>query len=118
MATPVREGARSTSESKSLPTLVSELRDLVVAYAKQETIVPIRNLGRFVAFGLAGSTVLSLGLVMLALAMLRALQTETGSTFTGNLTWAPYLLTLAACGVVIGLAARGIGAAKRRRGGS
>ena len=37
---------------KSLPTLASELWDLVRAYAKQETIEPLKGIGRFIGFGL------------------------------------------------------------------
>jgi hypothetical protein len=89
---------------KSLPTLVSELWDLVRAYAKQETVQPLKGIGRFVAFGLAGSVLLGTGLVLLALGGLRALQTETGTTFGGNWSWAPYLIVLLGCAVVVGLA--------------
>ena len=102
------------SNGKSLPTLATELKDLVVAYAKQETVEPMKGVGRFVAFGLAGSILLAMGLVLLVLAGLRALQTETGTTFDGGWSFAPYLITLVGCGVVIGLAKRGIGTAKRR----
>ena len=104
----------TSDTQKSLPTLASELKELVLAYAKQETIVPIKNLGRFIAFGVAGSTVLSVGMLLLALALLRGLQVETGSTFRGNASWAPYLITLVVCVVVIALAARAVGAARRR----
>ena len=106
--------ATKTSGDKSLPTLAGELWELVVAYLKQETIVPIKGLARFVAIGLAGSAVLSIGLVLLALALLRVLQTETDTSFTGKLSWAPYLITLFGCAVVAGLAARAIGSHKRR----
>ena len=99
---------------KGVPTLASELWQLVLAYLKQETIVPIKGLGRFLALGMAGSTVLSLGLVLLVLAMLRALQTETDTTFAGNWSWAPYAITLVACAVVAALAARAITSHKRR----
>ncbi|NCG36732.1 MAG: hypothetical protein GWP48_04300 [Actinobacteria bacterium] len=37
-----------------------------------------------------------IGGISLTLAMLRALQTETGTAFTGNLSWTPYLITLVA----------------------
>jgi hypothetical protein len=93
---------------------VAELKDLVVAYAKQETLDPLRNIGRFLAFGVAGSTLLSVGLGLLALAGLRALQTETGSTFTGNWSFAPYLITFVGCALVMAFAAYAIGAARRR----
>ncbi|HVF32035.1 MAG TPA: hypothetical protein VM933_03260 [Acidimicrobiales bacterium] len=99
---------------KGIPTLAVELKDLVVAYAKQETIEPIKGLGRFIAFGVAGSLLLAVGLVLLVLAVLRALQTELADTFDGNWSFAPYVITLVVCLVVLVLAARAIGAAKRR----
>jgi uncharacterized BrkB/YihY/UPF0761 family membrane protein len=89
---------------KSLPSMASELWELILAYARQETIEPIKGLGRFIMFGLAGSLVIGIGLVLSALAGLRALQTETGDTFDGNLSWAPYLITLAGCILFAGLA--------------
>jgi hypothetical protein len=103
-----------SDESKSVMTLVTELRELIVAYVKQEAIEPIKELGRFVGFGVAGSLFLSIGLVTLTLAGLRALQTETGTMFTGNWSWAPYLITLAGCALVAALAARAISANRRK----
>ena len=78
---------------------------LVVDYAKQETLGPLKSLGRFVAYGVAGSMAITLGAVLLLLAVLRALQTETGSTFTGNLSWLPYLITVAGAVAIMVLAA-------------
>jgi hypothetical protein len=89
--------ARATAEGR-------EFVDLVVAYAKQETLGPLRGLGRFLGFGVGGSVALALGIPLLLLALLRALQTETGSTFQGNLSWLPYLITAAAALAVAGLA--------------
>lgn len=105
----------ATARDKSITDVASELKDLVVAYARQETVDPLRQLARFGAFGVLGSVVLSMGLVLSALAVLRALQTETGGIFGGNWSWAPYLLTLVACLVVAGLAARAIGRQRRER---
>lgn len=102
------------SSDKSIPTLASELLDLVRAYAKQETIVPLKGIGRWLAFGLAGSLLLGTGLVLLAVGALRALQTETGETFDGNWSWAPYLIVLAACAVVLALVASRIGKKAKR----
>ena len=73
---------------------------MVIAYVKQETIDPIKGLGRYVAFGLAGSVLLGIGLIVLFLGLLRLLQTETGSAFTGNLSFLPYVITLIACGIM------------------
>lgn len=101
------------SQDESLPTLASELWAMVVTYVKQETIVPIKGLGKFIVLGLAGSVTLSVGLLLLSLALLRALQTET-RVFDGDWSWAPYGITLIASGLVAGLAARTITSQKRR----
>ena len=101
------------ASDKSMPTLAGELYDLVRAYAKQETLEPIKGLGRYAAFGVVGSVLLGIGVVLLGVGLLRALQTETGDTFDGGWSWAPYVLTLLACAVVAGLA--GMGATRRRR---
>jgi hypothetical protein len=74
----------TSTPSAPLPQLVLELRDLVVEYAKQETIVPLKQLGRYVLFGVVGSFLLGLGVVLLGVGGLRALQTETGDTFAGD----------------------------------
>jgi predicted cobalt transporter CbtA len=107
--------ATATSSSKGLPTLVQELWDLVVAYARQETIEPLKGLGRFVAFGVGGSLLVGIGVVLLLLAGLRALQEEATSTFDGNWSWAPYLLTLVAAGIIIGLAVWAVGRGQQKR---
>jgi hypothetical protein len=55
-----------------------------------------------------------LGLVMLTLAALRALQAETGTALTGNWSWTPYLITLVGCAAAAALAARAITAKSRK----
>lgn len=104
--------AADQTTEKALPAQIAELWDLVRAYAKQETVEPIKGLGRYAAFGVLGSVLLSLGLVMLLLGGLRALQTETGDTFDGNWSWAPYLIALVGVGAIIALVLRGM--AKRK----
>jgi hypothetical protein len=79
-----------------LPQLVTELRDLVVSYVRQQTLVPLQQLGRYIAFGIVGSLLLGLGVLFLGLSALRALQTETGDTFSGDWSWVPYLITFVA----------------------
>jgi hypothetical protein len=100
-----------------LPQLVIELRDLVVEYFKQETLVPLKQLRRYITFGVLGALLLGQGVILLAVAALRALQTETDTTFTGNLSWIPYVIVTAATliGAVITWQARGV--VKRRREG-
>lgn len=100
-------------ERKSVPQVLGELKDLTVTYAKQETVDPLKGLGRFVGFGVGGSFVLGLGLCLLGLAVLRALQTETGDTFEGNWSFVPYLVTILVLGVLALLA---VGAIKDKGG--
>lgn len=78
-----------------IPKIINELWDLVVAYLKQETVVPLKKLGLYVAWGLLGSFLLGFGVIFLTIAELRALQELTGSTFTGNWSWAPYFIVVA-----------------------
>ena len=99
--------ADSASSPKSIATSFQELRELVVAYFKQETVGPLKDLGRFVAFGVGGSIVIGVGVSLLLLGGLRLLQTETGDAFVGNWSWVPYLTVLATAGVVIALALAG-----------
>ena len=103
------------AQTKSLPTLAVELKDLVVAYAKQETLEPIKGLGRFIAFGIAGSVLVALGMLLLALAVIRVLQEEVPDLVDGNFSWVPYAIGIAFCAAVMALAIRGINTAKRRR---
>jgi len=103
----------SSSQQPPLPQLVKELWELIVAYFKQETVVPLQQLGRYVAFGLLGALLLGTGVVFLATSGLRALQTETGSTFTGNWSWAPYLIVTVA--VLLGAALTWTARGKRKR---
>ena len=81
-----------------------EAVQLVIAYVKQETLTPLKGLGRFILFGVAGSVAFAIGLVILAVAFLRFLQGETGSTFTGNWSWAPYLICTVAVLLVAAVA--------------
>jgi hypothetical protein len=95
----------------------TEALQLVIEYVKQETLTPLKGLGRYLVFGIAGSLALCVGLVLLLVALLRALETETGSTFSGDLSWLPYVIVCAAAVLVMGFAAWRItkGPAARRR---
>ena len=61
-------------------------------------------MGRFLGYGVGSAIALGVGTVLLLLAGLRAMQTETSTTFTGNLSWAPYLIVVAVGLVLIALA--------------
>ncbi|MGH9088885.1 MAG: hypothetical protein ACRDYZ_12385 [Acidimicrobiales bacterium] len=94
----------------------SDALQLVIDYLKQETLGPLKGLGRFLLFGIAGSVALCGGLTVLLIALLRGLQETTGSTFAGNWDWAPYLIVSFGALLFIGLAAWRItkGPASRR----
>jgi len=94
---------------KSFGTLANELVGLVIAYVKQETLDPIKALGRFVAFGVAGALLLAFGGGFLTLAAVRAVQAETGNHLHGNLTWVPYTGGILLAGIGAGWAASRIG---------
>jgi hypothetical protein len=87
-----------SSGDEHIGPLLSELRQLIVAYVKQETVGPIRGLGRFVGWGIAGGFLFAVGSVVMLVGVLRLFQTHTGAHFHGNLSWVPYSLT-----VVVGL---------------
>lgn len=99
------EGRSSEAANKrGITASGSELFQLVVDYAKQETLGPVKGLARFVLLGVSGSIALSVGATVLLVALLRALQTETGSTFGGHLSWLPYVITAGAAMTLAALA--------------
>lgn len=106
--------ARRDDDHESLPGQVQDLLHLVIGYAKQETVDPVKGLGRFLAYGLAGALVGSVGLVLLLLGALRLLQTETGSAFGGRRTWIPYVLVVIASAAIAGGALKGRSRGQRR----
>jgi hypothetical protein len=89
---------------KSVPQVVNELWGLTKDYARQETIDPLKGVGRYLGYGLAGAVLTSIGVILLLLALLRALQTETGDALDGNMSWAPYGIVLIVGVVLILLA--------------
>jgi hypothetical protein len=89
--------------------VVQELWELLKAYAQQETIEPLRGLKRYLAYGMVGAALLSLGLFFLAMSSLRLLQTKTGDVFTDWRSSLPYLIVLIAVAVVAVVAATRIG---------
>jgi hypothetical protein len=91
-------------EQKSIPEVLSELWELLVSYGKQETVQPLKGLGRFVGFGLGAVIVGGTGIILLTLAGLRALQTHNGGHLDGNWNWVPYLAALVLLGLLVAIA--------------
>ena len=77
----------------------TELYELVITYAKQQAIDPIRGAGRWLGFGVAGAILLSIGLVIGALGVLRLIQTTPLGT-SNSWSWTSYLITIVVCGVI------------------
>lgn len=92
------------TEAKPIGEVASELWELTRTYAKQETVDPLKGVGRYLAYGVAGALLLGIGVILLMLSGLRALQTETGTWFTGNLSWIPYIIVLVVGAALIALA--------------
>jgi Putative Actinobacterial Holin-X, holin superfamily III len=73
---------------------IRELRELVVAYARQETVDPLKALGKYAGFGVAGALIFGMGVVFLEIGVLRVLQEQTGEHLTGNWSWVPYAVVV------------------------
>jgi cytochrome c biogenesis protein CcdA len=73
---------------------LGEVIEFVKTYAKQETLDPLKGAGRWLAFGTAAAFALGLGLMLLLLGALRAVQTEWDRSATGSLSWLAYLIVL------------------------
>lgn len=104
-----KKSAKDDKASRSgLSGDVKDVVDMLKSYARQETLGPFKDVGRFLAMGVAGSVFLALGALLLLMAGLRALQTETGSWFTGSLSWIPYIIMMFAGLLVMAMSARAI----------
>jgi hypothetical protein len=91
-------------EPKSMPEVATELWGLTKDYARQETVEPLKGVGRYLGYGTAGALLLGVGVILLMLAGLRALQTETGDALDGNLSWLPYIIVLVVASALVGWA--------------
>ena len=95
-------------EEKSIPQVLTELWEMLVSYAKQETVEPLKGLGRFVGFGLGAAVFGGIGIILLTLSGLRALQTHNDNHLDGNWNWVPYLAALVLLAILILVAVRRI----------
>ena len=101
MARGKRDAAKLQKMKSNDDNPVSDVIGLVKTYAKQEALDPLANAFRWLAWGAAGAFALALGTVLVLLALLRVLQTETGEAFDGNWSFVPYLITVAAAALVL-----------------
>jgi hypothetical protein len=94
-----------SQKSLSLPEQLSDVIATTKSYAFQETVGPLRNATHFLVWSIIGSVVGGIGVMLLLLAGLRALQTETGPHWTGNWSWLPYLIVGLVSLILTGLVA-------------
>jgi hypothetical protein len=83
---------------------VGEIIETVKAYAKQETIGPLKGAGAWLGYGAAAALTLSVGLLFLLLGLLRLLQTEWSRSATGSLSWLAYVITFVVALLFVALA--------------
>ncbi len=89
---------------------VQELKTLVVGYAKQETIEPMKVTGARLGWGLAGAVLVALGSVFLVLAALRGFQQIEIFAYRGEgdnhwFTFVPHILAAILGFIGIGICA-------------
>lgn len=99
----------------SLQRDFDELRDLALRYVKEETVKPLKDLGRFMVWGALGSVFVGFGAVLLLLGSLRYLQWQF-PVLDGSLSWLPYVIVAVMALAVMALTAWRVvsGTAKRR----
>ena len=84
---------------------IGQTVQLLKEYAIQETLAPLKNVWRWIGFGLAGALLLGIGTAFLALGALRMAQTEWPHVFQGRwMELLPYLIGLVFCLIVAALA--------------
>lgn len=87
---------------------------MLVSYAKQETVEPLKHLGRYLGLGLAGSVLMFMGTFFVGLGVLRL--TQSIEVFAGG-SWAstlPYVITIAVLVLFIALIFLALNRAKRK----
>jgi hypothetical protein len=83
---------------------VRELRELVIAYVKQEAVDPIKGMGKYVGFGVGGSLLLGFAAVCLEIGLLRLLQDEWLASWTDtNWSWVAYVIVVVISAAVAAL---------------
>ncbi len=96
-----RNNHHKTPAKRARKLDATQVFNLIKDYARQELLQPLTEIPRWLALGLAGTMALIVGLLLVLLSLLRALQTETGTVFAGNLSWIPYVISIAALAVLI-----------------
>jgi len=98
-----RLARQAEKEQQEQDASIGEVIDYVKAYAKQETLGPLKGAGNWLGYGFAAAATLGIGLVLMLLGLLRLLQTEWDRSASGNLSWLAYLIVLVVASVLLAL---------------
>jgi hypothetical protein len=82
---------------------VVDVIDTVKAYARQETIEPLKGAARWVAVGSLGALSLGLALIYVTMAVLRLSQDLGGTVLDGSWSFVHYFITLVILSVLVGI---------------
>ena len=93
-----------SDDAAGMKETATEAVAMVVAYARQETIDPLKALGRYAIWGIIGAVLIVTGVFLISLGALRAVQFETAPHLTGDWSWVPYLSGAVVAGGVAVLA--------------
>jgi flagellar biosynthesis protein FliQ len=96
---------------------LEEVRDLFIRYFKEQTVQPLKDLGRFVMFGVLGSILVAFGVVIGLLGLLRMFQ-DLFPVLDGSLSFIPYLIVVVLALLIGALVVQRIfaGAPRRSKG--
>jgi flagellar biosynthesis protein FliQ len=108
---------RKFFKGASIQRDLEEVRDLFVRYFKEQTLQPLKDLGRFAMYGVLGSIFVAFGTVVGLLGVLRMFQ-ALFPVLDGSLSWIPYLIVVVLALLAGALVVQRIfaGAARRSKG--
>jgi len=96
---------------QTLAEEAEEIKNVALRYVREETVDPVKALGRYTAYGCAGSLLVGIGGLLVAVGLLRLLQ----ELFHGTTSWIPYVLVTLGGIVIVGLTLIKIGSGPSRR---
>lgn len=110
---PVANEAKATARNPTGDA--RELVDLVIAYAKQETLDPLKGLGKNALKGIGGALLLGIGGIFCSIGALRAMQSETDWFEEHNVTYLPYGATIVLLLILAVIGWMGLGPGKKNK---
>lgn len=96
------------AKNKSMGETIQELRELLVAYARQETVEPLGKLKQYLGYGIPGAFLVTLGVYLVFMGIVRLVQhwDATASGYASLVPYAAGLIFLGVVAVICGLKAR------------